>query len=50
MYQIGGSEMTWVDAVLYSAAIHAKLDVDKDVGKNTRSWFQRCQGITQPVN
>jgi len=44
----GGSEMTWVDAVLYSAAIHAKLDVDKDVGKNTRSWFQRCQGITQP--
>jgi len=46
----GRAELCWVDAVLYSAVVNAKLNPAKDFGDRTRSWFQRCQSIIQVVN
>lgn len=47
---LGCTELCWVDAVLYSAAVHAKLNSEKEIGERTRSWFQRCQSSIQVVN
>ena len=45
----GGAQIGWVDAVLYSAVVNAKI-ADKDLGSHTRKWMQRCHATIKVVN
>ena len=51
----GNQDIGLADAVVFSAIVNAKVDLDKEVGPKTRAWIARCHstvdsGISKAVN